>query len=182
MRSARPWSLVITLVGVLLAQSALGSSEDQRATLRHLSGLSVGVSISCDRPEFTALVDSAGLVTKLELELRRASVKIYTVEALKTAQSPGILTLEIDAVPSSSQTEGAAASPLSYAISVRLYVTQVLWVVKKGLPVQMLLAEGWSKGLVLNYGTTTLQKGILAKDITDLADELANDWLAAHGR
>ena len=152
----------------------------ERHSLARLTGVQVAVSMSWDPPAYSAVADSAGLVTKIELALRRAGIRVYGDTEVAQGNL-GFVTLEVISLATSTSSEEPKA-PLAYGIALRLSVGQYLWQVVNGAPKSMILGETWSRDYILEYGTKTLAEGRLKQQVSDMTDELANDWLAAHGK
>jgi hypothetical protein len=119
------------------------------------------------------MADSAGLVTKIELSLRRSGIHVTEGREAPDAS----VRFEVLAVP-----VAQAAGTLGYAISTRMYLQQWLYHVGKGVPNLLALAQTWESSEVLVLETDLVRDGRLAKVAEDMADEFANDWLAAHSK
>jgi hypothetical protein len=164
----------------IVATNATADGNFERESLIGLQGAVVYVETTCADPTFSALADSSGLQTKLELALRRAGISVYEARP-KVGKRLAFLTLTLNVVPSS-ELDSQDHSPLYYAISARLAASQALWVVEKGTPNRLVFGDTWSKETVMIYGSTTIKNGRLKQLASDMADSFANDWLASHQR
>ena len=156
------------------------SSSNDRLSMVGLAGVNVDVTVQCPSGQFMQLVGGEVLRSKIELRLRSAGIRVYDDLASNTDPRYASLFLSVNAVPTLDRDD--SGNPLAYAIAMRMYLNQKLWVVTRGTPQRALLGDTWYRSEVMCYGSTTLRNGDLVHLVDDWMDVFVNDWLAAHPR
>lgn len=163
-------SLVVALFLSLTATAQKIPTVDHRGSLRALPGFNVLIeSFHYAEAESRGFTESQ-LQTDVELRLRRAGIRVLTIQEAKESAANPTLYVNVTLVRLDAPADGL------YAFSLSVDVRQTVLLVTP--PFSKTFASTWETATT---GAIGLQRvGDLRGRIGDLVDELINDYLAAN--
>ena len=159
----------------LLTASAYGqkNGELEKATLRGLPGVNVFVNGLGTDIEQEGLTKEQ-IQTDVELRLRKAGIRVLTVEEVRNTEIKPVLMISVLTFRSKALSDFLGGSVYSYSINIELNQTASL----KRAADQQYLVITWSDNAV---GMTTSKALRTIRDgVGDYVDKFINDYLAAN--
>lgn len=165
--------LLCSMITLCLSGTAAAQTPtiNDRAGLRGLPGVLVVIESFQDANAESRGLTESQLQTDVELRLRKAAIRVLTIEERKSAgEGRAMLYVNVKLVSGDEPLDGVYA----YSLSVEVW-QQVLLVTP---PFAKVLAISWHTEVTGIVGKVHLGK--LREDVGDLVDKFINDYLAAN--
>lgn len=163
-------SLVLCFCAAFTAVAQKSLPVDNRGSLRGLPGVNVLIEPFQDGETESRGLTDRQLQTDVELRLRKAGIRVLTLQETKANSIHPTLYVNLNVIPVE------ATSGQLYAFCLSVEVQQTVFLVTS--PPSYTIANTWNTGTAGTVGIEHL--GSLRGKIGDLVDTFINDFLAAN--
>ena len=166
---------IVLAVSALSATIVVAQSEEvrNRETLRGLPGVYVVIEDLGTDIKKDGLTEEQ-LRTDVEVRLRRAGIRVLTLDEVKESLIKPALLIRVTALKSDSLSKLLEGSIYSFSISIELKQVATLG----RMPSKFFLVTTWNDG-VIGFATVKNVR-IIRDDLGDYVDKFANDFLTVN--
>ncbi len=167
--------IVVLSFLALTAVNTFGQTEDvrERASLRGLAGVYVVFTDLEDDIKKDGLTEQQ-LRTDVELRLRRAGIRVLTLDEVRESSAKPTLVISVETVKSDPLSKLLEGSVYAFSLSIQLRQIATL----KRMPTNEFLVTTWSDNA---FGFATVKTLKVIRDgLGDYVDKFANDFLTVN--